>query len=32
MRGLTIKYYKYIIEKIEAIVDKLSTFIFKKLK
>jgi len=32
MRRLFIKYYKYIIEKIKAVADKLSIFIFKRLK
>ena len=32
MRGLPIKYYRYIIEKIGALKDKFSTFIFKRLK
>ena len=32
MRGLPIKYRRHIIEEIGAIVDKLSTFIFKRLK
>ena len=32
MRGLPIKYYRYAIEQIGAVVDKPSTFIFKRLK
>jgi len=32
MQRLSIKYYRYIIIKIEAIIDKPSTLIFKKLK
>ena len=32
MRGLPIKYYRYAIEKIGAVVDKPSTLIFKRLK
>jgi len=32
MRKLFIKYYRYIIEKAEAVANKPSTFIFKKLK
>ena len=32
MRGLPIKYYRYIIEEIGAIVDEPSTLIFKRLK
>ena len=32
MQSLPIKYYRYIIEQIEAVVDKPSTFIFKRLK
>ena len=32
MRGLPIKYYRYAIEQIEAVVDKPSTFVFKRLK
>ena len=32
MRGLSIKYYRYVIEQIGAVVDKPSTFIFKRLK
>ena len=32
MRGLPIKYYRHIIEKIGAVVDEPSTLIFKRLK
>ena len=32
MQGLPIKYRRYIIEKIGAVVDKPSTLIFKRLK
>ena len=32
MRGLSIKYYRYIIEEIGAVVDEPSTLIFKRLK
>ena len=32
MRGLPIKYYRYTIEQIGAVVDKPSTFVFKRLK
>ena len=32
MRGLLIKYYRYIIEKTGAVIDKPSTLIFKRLK
>ena len=32
MRGLPIKYYRYIIEKTGAAVDEPSTIIFKRLK
>ena len=32
MRGLPIKYRRYIIEKLGAVVDKPSTLIFKRLK
>jgi len=32
MCRLFIKYYKYIIKKIGAVVDKFSTFIFKRLR
>ena len=32
MRGLPIKYCRYIIERIGAVVDKPSTLIFKRLK
>ena len=32
MRGLPIKYRRYIIEKIGAVVDEPSTLIFKRLK
>ena len=32
MRGLFIKYYRYVIEKTEAIADEPNTFIFERLK
>ena len=32
MHKFPIKYYRYAIEKTEAIVDKLNTFIFKRLR
>ena len=32
MRGLSIKYYRYVIEKIKAVTDKPSTFMFERLK
>jgi hypothetical protein len=32
VRGLPIKYYRHIIEKIGAVADKPSTLIFKRLK
>jgi hypothetical protein len=32
MRGLPIKYYRHVIEKIGAVVDEPSTLIFKRLK
>jgi hypothetical protein len=32
MRGLPIKYRRYIIEKIGAVVDKPRTLVFKRLK
>jgi hypothetical protein len=32
MRGLSINYRRHAIEKIGAVVDKLSTLIFKRLK
>ena len=32
MRGLPIKYHRYAIEQVGAVVDKPSTFIFKRLK
>jgi hypothetical protein len=32
MRGLPIKYRRYIIEKIGAVVDEPSTLIFKRLR
>ena len=32
MRGLPIKYYRYAIEQTGAVVDKPSTFVFKRLK
>jgi len=32
MRGLLIKYYRHIIEKIEAVADEFSTFVFKRLR
>ena len=32
MRGLPIKYRRYIIEKIGAVADEASTLIFKRLK
>jgi len=32
MRGLPIKYCKYIIEKIGAVMDKPNTFMFKRLR
>ena len=32
MRGLPIKYYRYVIEQTGAVVDKPSTFIFERLK
>ena len=32
MRGLPIKYYRYIIEQIGAVIDEPSTFVFKRLK
>jgi len=32
MRGLPIKYRKYIIEKTEAVADEPSTLMFKRLK
>jgi hypothetical protein len=32
MRGLPIKYRRYIIEKIGAMVDEPSTLVFKRLK
>ena len=32
MRELPIKYYRHVIKKIGAVVDKPSTFVFKRLK
>jgi hypothetical protein len=32
MRGLPIKYYRYVIEQIGAVVDEPRTLIFKRLK
>ena len=32
MRGLPIKYHKYTMEETEAVADKPSTLIFKRLK
>jgi len=32
MRGLPIKYYRYIIKKIKAVADEPSTFVFKRLR
>ena len=32
MRGLPIKFYRHVIEKIGAVVDEPSTFIFERLK
>jgi len=32
MRGLPIKYRRYVIEKIGAVADKPSTLVFKRLK
>ena len=32
MRGLPIKYRRYVIEKIGAVADKPSTLMFKRLK
>ena len=32
MQGLPINYYRYIIEKIGAVVDEPSTLVFKRLK
>jgi hypothetical protein len=32
MRGLPIKYYRYIIEKTGVVADEPSTFVFKRLK
>ena len=32
MRGLPIKYYRHVIEKIGAVVDEPRTLVFKRLK
>jgi len=32
MRGLPIKYYRYIIEKTEAVADEPNTFMFERLR
>ena len=32
MRGLPIKYYRHVIEQTGAVIDKPSTFIFKRLR
>jgi hypothetical protein len=32
MRGLPIKYYRHVMEQTGAVIDKPSTFVFKRLK
>ena len=32
MRGLPVKYYRHVMEKTGAVVDKFNTFVFKRLK
>ena len=32
MRGLPIKYYRYVMEQTGAVVDEFSIFVFKRLK